>query len=145
MHCVHACAVQGNCKAKPSGEFLRRTPGAGLLNVKPQQCVILANQPILPISEAQVWVDNLLFRYSLGGIGTEAASTLKPPALLHVHSGHVYATNMSIQGDGRSHSAAYLVLPTARSLMIGAPPASACMCGMHGCAAACMHALYARA
>lgn len=90
-----------------------------MLELYEYQCVILSPLAVLPLT-ADVWVDNIYFRHSLGFSLAEVTATETPQAPLHVHMGASYISKVSIQGDGISDTAALWIFPTANVLMMGA-------------------------
>lgn len=123
---------QGRCEAEPSASFISRLSGEDLLTVKPNQCVIISSQAVLPLAEGQVWLDNVYFRFSTSSIGEQTVAAT-PPAPLHLHSGEGYITNVTIQGDGESQVAGFWVFPSGSVLMIGTWTAMSCL----NCRASC--------
>jgi hypothetical protein len=115
---LHTCAasVQGNCPP-PDAEFLAKLEGE-LPPLQEGQCIILANNALLPITKGVVWVDNFVFMYKTSTV--EAGGSSSAPALLHVHSGTAFISRMVIQGNGANQVAAFWVFPTSRILMHGA-------------------------
>lgn len=111
--------LQGKCTSDPLPDFIAKIGGDDLLDLKPNQCVILSTQAVLPLTEGKSWLDNVYFRHTQGSVGEQASSSGTPPAPLHVHSGEAFITNVTIQGDGISQSAAFWVFPSANILMIG--------------------------
>ena len=79
--------------------------------LKPNQCLILAKDPLFAMSDSNVLLSNFYVRYASGS-----------GWLVHVHGGNVWARNLTVQGDGSSEIGSLIVFPTAHAMFFCAPP-----------------------
>lgn len=125
--------LQGNCTEAPSQAFLDRLSGAPLAARTPRQCLLLAQNHLLAITQGKALVENLYIRYPSGGggFGFEEPTAANVPMLLHVHGGDVYIRDVRVEGDGRTPCRGFIAYPTARVLYEGVTMHTmhACVCG----------------
>eukprot|EP00892_Ulva_mutabilis_P001147 jgi/Ulvmu1/11032/UM007_0212.1 len=109
-------SVRGNCSEPPTDEFLQSITGAAMLPVKPGQCLILANEHVVPLAAGALWWDNMYLRFA-GMPPTEFAGESSrrstAPMLFHSHGGRAWVTNTTIQGDGSSPCGGIVIYPNA--------------------------------
>lgn len=93
----------------------------------PNQCLILAKAPLFAMSESNVLISNFYIRYV-----SDSGFAFEPPAssgsgtslswLFHVHGGNVWASNLTVQGDGSSEIGSVIIFPTAHAMFFSVPP-----------------------
>lgn len=84
-------------------ELIRHLDGPDLLRMKPGQCLLVTDQPVLlpmEIYETPIWIDNMYIR-----VGSQA-SLKNPGGLTLLDATKMYLTNVTIQGDGTTDSRA---------------------------------------
>ena len=121
--------MQGNCSEPDAARALQLADNdaAGLLPLKPFQCLLRTHEPLLTVNNGKVWLDNvyLLLRRSVVrprmafiSAGTARQDEVDPPG---IRSSDVYATNVTFHGEPRGCMRAYFSdVGSARSFFGGA-------------------------
>eukprot|EP00892_Ulva_mutabilis_P004144 jgi/Ulvmu1/2100/UM125_0004.1 len=108
-------SIRGNCTdpnaAKALG--LSRADAAGLLPLRPFQCLLRTHEPLLTVNNGKLWLDNvylLLRRSSVRprtafiAAGTAQQDEFDPPGIKH---SDIYVTNVTFHGEPRGSLQAY--------------------------------------
>lgn len=92
--------LQGNCTGAPPSPVAFQITAPSLLPLKQEQCLLVVAEDTLNIQAGNAWLDNIYFR--LRSTGSDEA----PTVLTAQASGRLWATNVTIQGDGSPTSQA---------------------------------------
>lgn len=103
---IQSNLVQGNC-TEPVPRLLSLSlarDSSPLTDIKPGQCLILADWSVLEVTGTRVWLEGLYIRM----VGSRQGSLVPIPELLALGTAaesseevaEVYMTDMTLQGDG---------------------------------------------
>lgn len=98
------CGMQGNCTSDVPGELRRSIPGASLLPLQPRQCVVLADQPFLAVSNP-LWISRMVLRMRDAGRGSAVTFVRVNPG----PESKLWVSDSALQGEGGSVNTAVMV------------------------------------